>query len=156
MTETLYCDTANVVEAIKRAVRHTDVGDDAMHVSVHDCEAVMRGITLDEIQERNLDGHLGDHICTFEYDGTRLELTFHQNQLEGEFRLSPARHDAIPPVEQASDVKELAPTVGHVLHSLEREWDITCYDFMEVSAGSIGNGHFTDFEFEYAVTSTDI
>lgn len=155
MADSLYADVEHVVEALERA-REDGEFDDPVRVSVYASDAVMRGITLDEVQDRNLDGYLGEHLCTFEYDGTRLALSFHQSVIDGSFRLAPADVGALPPVEQATGPKALSSDVAHVLRAIEDEWDITCYDFTEVSAGSMASGgHFTDFEFEYVVTTTD-
>jgi hypothetical protein len=123
-----------------------------MTVRVFDTDVVMRGITLDEAKERNLLRSLDEELCSFNYDGTRLTLRFHQNRVEGTFELSPASPTAIG-AEQATDPAELAPDIAPVLDVLETEVDVISYDFTEVSAASIASGgHFTDFEFEYVVT----
>lgn len=156
MSTTLYADTANVVEALKEADVQASF-DSAVTVRVHDCEAVLRGETADDVEDRNLFGHLGEEVCSFEYDGAELTLRFHESQVEGELRLSPAGTGAAGPANQATGPKSLAPVVGEVLRSVEREWDVVSYDFVEVSAASMATGgHFTDFEFEYVVTSTQI
>lgn len=152
MTDRLYADTTHVIEALEQA-RDDAEYDDPAKVGVYASEAVMRGITREEVEERNLGGNLGNHLCTFEYDGTRLTLTFHENVVDGSFRLNPAGCEALPPVEQATSPKALSSKVASVLREVESEWDVVSYDFTEVSAASMATGgHFTDFEFEYVVT----
>lgn len=152
MSTTLYADTNRVAEALEKAVEATDVGDEPTRVSVMDCDVVMRGIDIEEARERNLLHTFDEQVCSFKYDGTRMTLSFHENQVEETFTLNPAGTNAIAP-EQATDPSRLAPSVGEVLETLEDSFDVVSYDFTEVSAASIANGgYFTSFEFEYVIT----
>jgi hypothetical protein len=151
-----YASTNRVVESIRQIAGEVDVGDDSVSLSVYDCDATLCNTTLDEVRDRNLTEYLGDELCGFEYDGTRLTLYFHENQVEGTFELTPAGVDAIAP-QQATGPSALAPSLKSVLLEVSDELDVISYDFVEVSAASMASsGHFTDFEFEYVVTTTKV
>lgn len=153
MVDLLFADENHVVEGIEKLTDRSFTDDDGC-LTVYNGDPVMRGITLEEKQDRDLTGHCGESICEFRYDGTELTINIHESVVEGEFVLNPAGPRGIG-AEQATKIRSLAPKLTKVLDSMEEEYDIVCYDFSEVSAGSIAHGgHFTDFEFEYSVTST--
>lgn len=154
MVDSLYADKNHVVEALEQMQDRT-YEDPEVNLAVYDTEAVLRGVTYDEVRERNVDRILDDHLCTITYDGTRLKLSFHQKILEEPFTLQPANRGAIA-AEQAPSPAELAPSLAPVLDDIEDEYDIITYDFIELGAGSMANGgHFTDFEFDYVITTTE-
>lgn len=151
-----YTDIDHVAESVEQIVENTRFKDDSVRLSVYDVDAVMVALSPETVDERNLRHLMDTEICSFKYDGTELTVRFHENQMIGTFELNPAGAGAIG-ANQTNDIKRLAPKVGTVLTMLEREFDVISYDFTEVSAGSVASGgHFTDFEFEFVVTSTDI
>lgn len=151
--ETRYCDTQNVADAVDELTDRS-LDDEDASLSVYDGDVVMTGISHDEASDRNLFGHMGDEVCSFRYDGTRLTLSFHENQVVTTFELTPAGTSGIV-VNQTNPLSELAPAVDDVVQRLEDEFDLISCDFMGVESASIASGgHFTSFEFEYAVTST--
>jgi len=153
MVDLFHADKNHVAEGIEKLINRSFEDNDA-ELTVYDGDPVMKGITLEEKRERNLTGYEGESICGFHYDGTRLTVRIHESKIERTFTLDPAGPDGID-VNQASDIKLIAPKVADLLDQLEEEYDIISYDFTEVSAASIsGGGHFCDFEFEYVVTST--
>lgn len=152
----LYADKNHLVPAIEQLRENVSIGDDRQTISVFDSEAVMAGITLEEARERNLDGHFGKSLCNLRYDGTRFELKFHEKVVENTFALSPAGPDAIA-AEQATSPELLAPDLKPVIEAIESEYDVISWDFIEVSAASMATGgHFTDFEFTYVISSTEL
>lgn len=153
-----YADANHVADGIETITDAVDFTDDTTAIlSVVDTDAVLRGVDDDTLRERNLRDHLGDVLCTFEYDGSRLTLGFHESVVDGEFRLAPAGHDAVGAVDQATHPATLASDLTPVLESLETEIDVVSYDVTDVRAGSMAHGgHFTDFEFEYVVTTLDV
>lgn len=156
MVDSLIADTDHVVEALNQ-IAHRDHNDDDVKVSIYDTDVIARGITYDEARDRNLFRSLEDEVCRLRYDGFRLTVGFHQNELDTEFTLRPASTDAVPPVRQSTDLDELAPRVADVVDELRSEIDVVSVDFMEVSSASIAHGgYFTDFEFEFAVSTTDL
>jgi hypothetical protein len=151
-----YTSTNRVVESIKQICEEVDIGDDSVSLSVYDTDATLCNATLEDVRERNLVEYLGDELCSFTYDCGRLTLHFHENQVEGTFELTPAGVDAIDP-QQATGPSALAPSLKSVLLEVSDELDVISYDFVEVSAASMATGgHFTDFEFEYVVTTTKV
>jgi hypothetical protein len=151
-----YTSANRVVESIRQIADEVGLSHDPVKLSVYDCDATFTNATLSELRDRNLTEHTGTELCSFEYDGSRLSLSFHENQVEGTFELTPAGVDAIDP-QQATNPADLAPVLEDVLFELSHELDVISYDFVEVSAASMSTGgHFTDFEFEYVVTATDV
>lgn len=152
----LYADENHVIEAVKK-VQGLDVShDNRACIDVYDSEAVMRGITREEAKERNLYGHFGESLCSVQTDGTRWTLKFHETHVEEAFTLRPAGPNAID-AKQAPNPDEIAPELKTVVETMEAAFDVFSWDFTEVSAASIAKpGHFTDFEFEYVMTSTQL
>lgn len=157
LTMTLrYTSTNRVVESIRQIADEVSYDDDSVSLSVYDTDATLCNATLEDVRERNLMDYLGDELCIFEYDGSRLSLHFHESQTEGTFELTPAGVNAIDP-QQATGPSAIAPDLRGVLMDVYDELDVISYDFIEVSAASMASsGHFTDFEFEYVVTTTEV
>lgn len=150
-------DCAEGIASMIELFRSTPFDGEDVKVSVMNGDVVMRCIDFEEMQERNLAGYMGNEVCSLSYDGTRLTVGFHENQVAGTFELTPAGTDGPVDPQQATSLKELAPAVGSVMEVLEDYVDVVTYDFMAVSSASIAtSGHFCDFEFEYAVTTTDL
>ena len=153
MTELRYADTGHVAQAMNEVVESVTFEDDPVKMNVYDTDVVMRGITTDEVSDRNLHRSLDHAVCSLEYDGTTMKLRFHEKEIEGTFSLNPAGNDAIG-VKQTTPLKEIAPSVNNVVGMIDHEFDLISCDFAEVSAGSMASGgHLTDFEFEYELTS---
>jgi len=153
MSEVRYADVGHVAQAMSEVVESVSFEDEPVRMNVYDTDVVMRGITIDEVSDRNLHRSLDHSVCSLEYDGTTMKLCFHENQVEGTFALNPAGVEAIDP-SQTTPLKELAPAVNRVVGMIDHEFDLVSCDFAEVSAGSMAtHGHLTDFEFEYELTS---
>lgn len=151
-----YTSTNRVVESIRQIADEVSYDDDSVSLSVYDTDATLCNATLEDVRERNLEDYLGDELCSFEYDGSRLSLHFHESQTDGTFELTPAGPMAIDP-QQATGPSALAPSLKSVLLEVSDELDVISYDFVEVSAASMASGgHFTDFEFEYVVTTMSV
>lgn len=148
----LHADTTHAQEGIERLYDIAKNEQKNVRLAVYDCEAVMRGIDLDEVRDRNLEEYIGDPVCELKYDDLRLNVILHQSTLEEPFTLDPAPHDAVT-VDQADSPESVAPAVDPVIDALRRKFNVISFDFVEVSAGSIANGgFFTDFEFTWVAT----
>lgn len=152
---THYTDRANLVASLE-ALREDQPDDfrertqaDTIRLDVLDTtEARIIAETRESLEDRNLFGRY-DQLCTLKLEGSRLELAFHENIVDGEFCLSPAGPHAIDP-EQATQPTDLSEALASVLPAVEEAFDIHKWDFSKVNGASIAHGgHITDYEFTF-------
>lgn len=155
----LYSTVPDVVESLEAAVEKYDEGTlsvvdshPARAVALSDEEMVERGLLRDEF------------VCAIEFESVRLgehktthlELSFHESEVDIQpFTLAPAGVSAMAP-KQATSPLDLGERLGDALSPLVEEHD-AIFTFKGVEAQSMANGgHFTDFEFEYAIDGVQL
>jgi len=141
-----YCDINHVVESFKKCKNEFDEFD----LTVIDNNCVMKAITKEEKNKRNIQWDVDDIVCNIKSNGMQYEMTFHENSVENELTLKPAGHQAMNP-KQASLPKELGYNLSFVQKQLDYafncQWDLSC-----INAGSIAHGgYLTDYEFTYDI-----
>lgn len=147
----LYTSIPDVVESLEKAVEAHDEGK-LVVADLHPAKAV--ALTADEMEERGLADM--ESVCTLEFQTSNiggslhLDLSFHEHAVHETFKLTPAGHSAID-ADQATDPRELGYLLEKALDPLVEEYDAV-FTFAGVEAGSMASGgHFTDFEFSYAI-----
>lgn len=101
-----------------------------------------------------------DLICTIKWErtalvGLLLELHFHESSVENPLELQPIGQGAID-ADQATDPRELSDDLFDALHPLVAECG-AIFTFAGCEAASIAQaGHFTDFEYEYAIDGVNL
>lgn len=151
-----YVDVQHVGTVLREHVESVDFQDDqVVSLGIHDTDVVMRGITVEELNDRNLDGVVDLSLCSIKYDGVKAKLHFHQDVVEEPFILDPAPKGAID-AQQTPRVEEFAPRLEPVIEAVESEFDVISWDFAKVNGGSIAHGgHITDFEFTFEIVSSE-
>lgn len=148
----LYSTIPDVVESLEMAVEEYDEGKLAV---IDGEQAKVVAGTGEELDERNISRN--PPVCNIVFEQSEiggfvhLTLSFHQNEVtDGAFRLTPRGANVIN-ADQATDPRELGERLRRALDPLVEEYD-AIFTFKEVSAASMASGgHFTDFEFEYAI-----
>lgn len=144
----IQCDINHVVEAIKRMEESEDID----RVQVWETDCVMRGISLDEMKERNC-LHCSDTVCTIgQKASTTFTLSFHQSQIDGdmEFCFRPPAANEIDANNYHTNVAEMGENLRKVVEKLKEEYSDIAWDLGQINGCSYANrGHITDFEFEF-------
>jgi len=141
------CDIKHVVESLEKCRSEYRKGK----LTVHDNECVMKGISHEEMENRNIHKNVDDVVCYIEWDSSSIcQLKFHQNEIEraNALKLNPAPPDAFPPIKQATEPKNLGKRLAFVQKQLDYAYDCE-WELGKVEAASVNNGHLTDYEFEY-------
>jgi len=149
MSETYNCDSNRVVEAIENIDEEPEV-EEPIEIQVWDKDVVMRGISNEAMEERNIQrDYLDDYVCRIElHTASQIKLKFHERVVENEFSLNPAGPNAIDP-RQATHPGELGEQLGVIVKQLDYAYDCI-WDFASVNGASIAHGgHITDYEFTY-------
>ena len=144
--DTRYCDINYVVESFNKCKDKFDKFD----LTVIDSDFVMKAITKEEKNKRNIQWNTDDIVCNIKSNGMQYQMTFHENSVENELTLKPAGINAMNP-KQSSHPKEL----GHNLAFVQKQLDyaFNCqWDLSNINAGSIAyGGYLTDYEFTYDI-----
>jgi hypothetical protein len=149
------CDGLRVNEAIEKAQKlEKDV-----RIKVWDIACVMRGISDNEMEERNIPKEIDNIICTIELEwfdsmdkySPTGKLKFHEKSVENEFTLNPVGIGHIDP-QQATLPKDLSYNLQLVQEQIDYKFN-SIWDFSKVNGASYANGgYITDYEFEYEFT----
>lgn len=143
----IHCDIYHIQEAIEKMQKERKIDE----VHVWDIDCVMRGISREEMRERNLTDR-GESVCYIEEQvQNSFTFSFHQNQMDtySEFCLRPPGVNEIDP-DYHTDVKSLGENLKEVVEQLEGKYSDIIWDLAEISGASYAqSGHITDFEFEF-------
>lgn len=147
-----YCDMKHVIGTLEQCQEIMSEGE----LVVLDCEYVMRGISNHERKKRNIPMNIDSIVCYIEWDsGPVYKFKFHQNEMSNALKLNPAPVDALYPVQQATEPKDLGKRLAFVQKQLDCAYDCG-WDLAKVQAGSIANGgYLTSYEFEYDFMKMD-
>jgi hypothetical protein len=144
--KTINCDINHMEHGIKM-LNNSD--NDIKYLSVWDTDCVMRGISREEMQERNIHATDPDEICKIEYSSyNSFRFHFYESMVEigKEFTFSPH----IP--SNFTSPEELGDKLGEVVDQLGMifGFENIAWDFVGVKAQSyMQNGHLGSYEFEY-------
>lgn len=145
------CDINHIEEAIETARE----GENTDRIHVWDSDCVMRGISREEMKDRNCH-HNAESVCYIEEEVPgQFSFKFHQNQIDtnSEFCLRPPGVDEIDP-DYHTDVKSLGENLKRVVEQLEDIYSDLIWDLAEISGASYAQGgHITDFEFEFEIVA---
>lgn len=153
-----YSDSQSAVESLREIEDEAEDGDSGKLIVLDTDQIRIVAADDEEMDDRNLWSQLNrvdDQICCINWDANRfgsllLRLSFHQSEVENRFTLDIAQRDAIAP-KQATDPRNLGSRLQTALHPFIEECNAS-FTFTGVDAASMSNGgHFTDFEFEYAI-----
>jgi len=123
---------------------------------VYDNDCIMRGISREKMKERNIPINIDSIVCYIEWDSSPVyKFKFHQNEMSNALKLNPAPIDVLPPVEQATEPRNLGERLAFVQKQLDYAYDCE-WDLAKVQAGSIAHGgYLTSYEFEYDFMKMD-
>ena len=161
-----YTDTTNVVdsiEALEEQFQANSVDEETSgRLYIMDAPQIeLVAVPKEEMDERNLWATLDmidDAICSIEWETNQFmsrhmhRLHFHESAMtyNEAFQLVPVGTGVID-ADQATDPRALGDGLDRALTPLVDERD-AMFTFVGVEAGSMASaGHFTDFEFEYAI-----
>ena len=139
------CDIYHVVESLEKC-REIERGE----LIVWDTECIMKGITDEKMDERNIPRVIDDIVCYIEWDTTPVAtFKFHQNEVTEPFSIDIAPVDSYLVGNNVSEPKDLGERLQIVQKQLDYAYDCE-WDLGKLEAASIAHGgHFTDYEFEY-------
>ena len=147
---TINCDINHIEEAIESAREQENPG----RIHVWDIDCVMRGISREEMKERNLTGR-GESVCYIEEQvRDQFSFKFHQNQIDDftEFCFRPPGVDEIDAQDYHTPVKELGDNLENVINQLEDIYSDLIWDLAKINGASYAQGgHITSFEFEFEI-----
>lgn len=138
-------DLYHVVEGIEAAKQ-----SDEDTIQVWNKDAVMKGVSDDEMDERNIErGDYRELVCTITRTPTQITLSFHEQSVEEEFCLDPVGLHALDP-QQATQPHELGEALNIATLQMNYAYDIRRWDFSKVNGASIAHGGYvTSYEFEF-------
>lgn len=127
----------HVAEALENASE-----GDTVHVWNIDC--VMRGISNDEMDERNISrDYIDNHICQLKVENSTITLNFHEHIQEEDIVFGPSEP-------HGTDPKELNDTLCIILQQVDYAYDIIEWELASINAASMGyDGYLADYEFSY-------
>lgn len=142
--KSINCDINHIEDGMKRMNNNNNNID---YLNVWDTHCVMRGITIDEMKERNILADDPEQVCQIEYSACKnFRLHFHQSQVEYENNFSFSPYNS----SNCTYPEELGDKLAEVVRELDSMYDDTVWNFAGVEAASFGrDGKLTDFEFEY-------
>lgn len=147
MSTTIHCDIGRIEQGLEKL----DNNDEYDRLDVMDTYCVMRGITLDEMKERNIHHHAEQIATIKKKSSSSYKFKFHQNQMdeEQEFCFRPPGLNEIDP-DYCMTPGELGEKLAEVEEELNNIFSDISWDFSKVDAASIAHGgYLTSFEFEY-------
>ena len=117
------------------------------YLIVWDTDCVMRGISLEEMKERNIIATNPDQICRIEYSAyNSFRFHFHESQVDSGIEFSFNTHN--PSI--CTKPEEMGENLKDVVEMMESLYGDMSWDFAGVEAQSYGlDGKLTSFEFEY-------
>lgn len=156
---TYYASVESTADALRKLVKRYDSGT----LDVVDGDAVIEGITRDEMRERNLFDYT-DSICYIHWDSglrgegpIKLTVHFHENEISNTFRFTASGGS----YSRLSDLSgNLALVEGQLStdpalpHISDDSLGLPRPDFAEIDSGSISGGFhdgLSDREFKYEV-----
>lgn len=89
----------------------------------------------------------------FAGDVVSINLKFHEQNIENEFRFKSNYIDGVPNAPEATPPSQLGGKVGEYAEALENKFGVI-FDFAELDGASIGYESIVDFEFEYDGSTT--
>lgn len=147
----IYCNPRRLEQALEKLQGNENYD----RLKVLDTDCVLRGITLQEMQERNIRDYA--QICSIEdVVANNFKFKFHQGQIADgqEFCFRPPKHNEID-ADYCPSPGELGGNIRKIERKLQEIYSDIIWDFAKVSAASIASpGHLTDFEFEYEMIVT--
>lgn len=155
---THYSDLQHVAKSLEYLADLSTAGDSGELYVYETPQIPLLAVSDTAMEARNLwrpIEYVDDQICRIDWEltrfgGTLLELTFHESSVTESLLLDPAGVDAIAP-QQATKPTELGDELETALSPLVEEHD-AIFTFQEVSAASMASsGHYTDFEYTYAI-----
>ena len=149
---TINCDIYHLEESIEKMKNSEEIE----RIHVWDIDCVMRGISIDEMKERNILDR-GESVCYLQEMGIgSFRFKFHQNQIDdySEFCFRPPEPTEINAHGYCTLPEKLGDTLKEVVIQLEEMYSDLLWDLSKINGASIANGgHITDFEFEYEVVT---
>lgn len=150
MRDEINCDIYHVGEAIDKM--QEDDGIDRVHVWDSDC--VMRGISREEMKERNITDR-SESVCYLKGEVMHnFKFKFHQNQIDDyrEFCFRPPEVNEADAGQYHTPVESLGENLKEVVLQLQEKYSDVIWDLSKIDGASYAQaGHITDFEFEFDI-----
>lgn len=147
---TKHYDITHTVEAIEEL----EENDDLDKVEIYDTDCIMRGVSFEEMKERNIYPEHAEQIVVLTKNVSKnYTFKFHQSQIDDgkTFEMRPPGVNEVN-AQYCTTPDELGENLKKVVDEMEKISSTMFWDIGEIEGHSIARGgHITDFEFEYDV-----